>query len=1110
VRDVAGWLEGLGLGKYAKVFEENEIDFEALPHLTDRTLEQIGLPVGARVKLLAAISGLASLPPSAPAQKREERTPGERRQITVMFCDLVDSTRLARGLDPEDLRSVMQTYQRTCKAVIERCQGHVAQYLGDGVMAYFGWPAAHEDAAERSVRAGLEIVDAVHAIEGPEPLSVRVGISTGVVVISETGDPSNPFGAVGETPNMAARLQSFAAPNTVVIGEATSRLISGRFDLDAIEPQYLKGVADPIQVFRVRRARDDSIRFQATRAAALTPLVDRRTELALLQERWLDAKDGEGQVVFVSGVPGIGKSRIVHELQQWIGAEPHFTLRFQCLPHCTQSALFPVIQQIERLAELDAEDSDETKLDKIKRLLSLATKDAEKAVPFVAEMISIPFESRYVPLGLSAEQVKAQTLFVLVELLLALAARRPVFCLLEDAQWIDPSTQELLDLLVRGIGTARVFLIVTHRLEYHPRSGVHGNVTALTISRLRRRDAAEMALLALREQTVSDAVMERIIDKSDSIPLFVEELARSVIESGGISGRDAYHGPAAPTASWSVPDSLRDSLAARLDRAPQARTLAQMAAVVGREFSYEMMLRVSSLSHSELDAALAHLEQSEIVQQIAHGQSGRYVFKHALLRDAAYESLLKSTRREIHARVGAIIEKEWMEIVAGQPELLAYHYSLAENPELAVRYWLLGGRRARSRSANLEAAGLFQRALESLELLPETPQRGETELEIQLSLGLCFIAVLGYSADETRKAFERACILSAQLGERYKEIQAIFGLWGHYWMRASHDRAMELAESMLSKGEGLRDPTALVVGHRSLGSTLFTLGDFTRAQEHLGRAISLAQRANSEGLSLSYAVDPRIAAQLMLAWDLWILGYPTQALDNALRALEQATQRDDPYSVAFAHYVTSAVQLLRGEPQDSLKHADRSLALSNEHRINLYALYSRFGRGCALAMAGQGQQAIPEIRDGIEEARRSNLGYLRAFMLGWLATAQAQEGDRETALSTIDEAFRHINDVAGRAWEAEIRRLRGDILLAARPDEVDEAERSYRYAVAAAQRQRARSWELRATTSLARLLRGRRRDGEARKLLAGVYGWFTEGFDTADLRQAKALLEELQ
>ncbi|HKC42560.1 MAG TPA: AAA family ATPase, partial [Burkholderiales bacterium] len=882
------------------------------------------------------------------------------------------------------------------------------------------------------------------------------------------------------------------------------------FVQEDLGPQNLKGIAEPIRAFRVRHVREDSSRFQAARGTGLTPLVGRHTELALLQQRWRDAKDGEGQVVYLSGVPGIGKSRIVHELELWIGSEASFGVRFQCSPHHQQSALFPVIQRMRRLADLTAKDSDQAKLDKISRLLSLTTDQAEKAVPFIASMLSIPIESRYAPLGLTAVQVKVQTLFVLVDLLVSLSLRGPVFCVLEDAQWIDPSTQELLDLLVGQIGKARILLVVTHRPEYQLRSGVHGNVSALTISRLRRPEVAEMVQLALRDRAVSTAVAQRIIDESDSIPLFVEELARGVVRAGGINGNGTYEQRTEPSASWSVPESLRDSLVARLDRAPQARSVAQIAAVVGREFSYEMLLRVSSLSHSELDATLEHLQQSEIVQQIDSRPSARYAFKHALVRDAAYESLLKSSRREIHAKVGAVIEREWPDIVAGQPELLAYHYSLAGNPELAVRYWVLGGHRARSRSANLEAMGQFKKALEFLELLPETPQRRQTELEIQLSLGLCSIAVRGYSADDTRGSFERACDLSAQLGEPRHEMQAIFGLWGHYWMKAEHDRAIALGETLLAKGETLGDPTVLAVGHRALGCTLFTFGDFVRAREHLEEAISLSRGANSGASSWSYLVEPGIAAQLILAWNLWILGYPEQALGNALQALEQANVRADPYTVAFAHYVTSAVQLLRGNPLSSLAHADQSLALSREHRINLYALYSRFGRGCALARMGQSEQAIVEIREGIEEACRSNLEYMRAFMLGWLATVQAETGDHESALWTIDVAFKHVNDVAGRAWEAELHRLRGDALLAARPDAVDDAERSYRDAVAVAQRQGARSLELRAATSLARLLRGQGRDDDARELLAPVYGWFTEGFATADLKEAQALLDELR
>ena len=1104
--DIASWLQSLGLGKYAAAFERNEIDFDTLPLLTRSMIEEIGLPIGPRAKLLAAIAELVSSPSGGPTTDPANRpaqksaaapAEAERRQITVMFCDLVESTRLANSLDPEDLGLLMAAYQRACRAIIERYGGYIARYLGDGVLAYFGWPAAHEDAAERAVRAGIEVVEAVKALQATEPLSVRIGISTGIVVISSAGfvDPSSPSEAVGEALHVAARIQTLAPPDAVLVAEATGRLISPRFDLDDLGPYSLKGIEQPVRLFRVRRVREHSSRFEAAQRKVLTPLVGRRGELAFLEERWRNARAGEGQAVLVSGVPGVGKSRIIHELEERIRGEPHISLHFQCLPHGMQSALFPVIQQIRRYARFKVTDSDEVKLDRIKRMVGLATSDIDRAVPLVAEMLSVPFRSRYDALDLSAEQVKGQTLSVLIDLLIALSNRRPVLCLLDDAQWIDPSTQELLDLLIGHIGKVRALMVITHRPEYRPRLITNGNTSGLVIPRLGRSDATEMAQLALRGRTVSTAALHRLIEESDLIPLFVEELASGIVERQHID--------------WFVPDSLRDSLVARLHQAPEARNVAQIAAVIGREFSYDMLLRVSSLSSSELDSALAHLTQTEVIQLIDTRPPARYMFKHALVRDAAYETLLRSSRRAIHERLASIIETEWPEIVAAQPELLAHHYGLAGAAERAVRYWLQGGARARSRSASFEAAGQFEKALEFLEFLPETRERKEIELETQLSLGLCRIAVRGYSARETRRAFERARELSAEVELLEKEIQAIFGLWGHYWMRARHDRALELAQTLLDRAEQIGDATAVIVGHRALGSTLFTLGEFARARDQLARAVDLGQNVEIASSSLSYAVDPGFAARLMLSWDLWILGFPEQARENVTRALKHATERGDPYSLAFAHYVTSAVLLLRGEVDEALSHAERSLAVSREHRINLYALYSRFGRGCALADKGQTEQAIVEIQAGIEEARQSNLRYMRAFMLGWLASLQAVVGPKETALSTLDEALRQTSDVLGRAWEAELLRLRGDVLSSAGPGEAAAAESWYRRAMAVAQRQQARSLELRAAASLAQLLFTQGRKEEGREVLAPVFGWFTEGFDTRDLKTARGLLQSI-
>ena len=1007
MRDIRAWLKDIGLARFAEAFEENEIDFEALPYLTDNMLLQIGMPIGPRAKLLAEISKLTAAAADAQSAKSTEAAPlsqprqSERRQITIMFCDLVGSTTLAERLDPEDFSSVMEAYQKVCGVIIKRYDGHVSQYRGDGIEAYFGWPSAREDAAERAVRVGLEIIAAVNAISVASPLSVRIGISTGIVVVGDTGsgDPSVPSSAVGDTPHIAARLQSLASPDSIIISEATSRLVAGRFDQESLGPKTLKGIADPVQAFLVHGVRDNSSRFQAVHAKMRTPLVGRTAEMAFLQQRWEDAKEGEGQAVFVSGIPGVGKSRIAYELEERLG-EPHFSLTFQCLEHCMQSALFPVIQQIQRLGGLKVNDTDEAKLDKIEQLSLLATLRPESAVPFIAQMLSIPLGSRYRLPTSSAQQTKDQTVFILVELLRGLSKRRPIFCLFEDVHWIDPSTQELLDLIVGEIEKARMLLVATHRPEYRVRS--HGNISGLTIGRLKRQDAVEMVRLVLGDRLIATGTESKLVDESDSIPLFVEELARGAIEanraSSGLSNRRTT-----PLDARSVPELLRDSLAARLERVPIARNVAQMAAVIGREFSYDILLHITSpsLSPQELDMTLAHLIENDIVRRIDNGPPARYGFKHALLGDAAYESLLRSSRREIHTSIASFIEKGSPDTVAEQPELLAYHYGLGGNSEAAVHYWLMGGHRARSRSANLEAIAQYRKALEFFKALADMPERHSIELEIHSSLGLCLIAVQGYSSDETRLTFELSRRLSAQLGEQRKELQAIFGLWGHWWMRADHHRAIELAETLLAKGAQLGDLMALILGHRAVGSTLFTLGNFLRARQHLEQAVTLGQQTSS-GEILSYAVDPRIAAQLMLGWDLWMLGYPDQALNQVLEALSQATKGSDVYTAAFAHYVSSAVQLLRGEFQASLANADRSLALSKEHRIGLYTIYSRFGRGCALARLGRLDLATSEIKEGVAEAVRNNLGYMRGFMYGWLATSQSEAGELD--LGALDYA----------------------------------------------------------------------------------------------------------
>jgi len=1109
------WLKSVGLEKYEDAFVAEDIDFAALPFLTEGMLEKIGLPLGPRAKALAAISDLRSTaPPSVRPKtkngdlnKSQAQNVSERRQITALFCDLVDSTPLSAVLDPEDFQAIMEAYQRSCKAVISRNGGHISQYRGDGIEAYFGWPVAHEDTAERAVRTGIELIEGVKSLRFDRPLSARVGINTGLVVVGESaaGDPSVPSGAIGKTLHVAARLQSLAEPNAVVISEATRRLVRARLDKQDLGLQKLKGIPEEVLAFQVKGIREVFRRFLPTARKGLTPLFGRTEELKFLKDRWRESLNGSGQAVFVSGLPGIGKSRLVHEFARSVRGEPSSKLTFQFLPHCTQSAFFPVIKQIERMAGLSPLESSEAKLEKIKTLLSGMSDLPHDAVSLIARMVETT-EGGLTQEAVTGQRLKTRTLAALTEIVVSLSKRGPVLCLFEDVQWIDPSTRELLDMLVGRVGQLQALLLITHRPEYRSGGATISNVHTLSLSRLSKADAAEMMRFSLSGVEVAAASFDRIVDESDAIPLFVEELASGLMASADPQG--GRHSLSA-NSTWTVPETLRDALMARLDAAPTSRSVAQLAAAIGREFSWELLLPISSMPQTDLRRALRHLEGSGIIRSVGVRSTAQYMFKHALLRDAAYETLTRGRRKAVHLKIGETFERDRPDLVAGQPELLAYHFSIAGNADQAVRYWVAGGQRARSRSANLEAVAQFQEALLNLGQVVDETTRVETELEIHLSMGLCLIAVRGYASEDTRSAFARAEVLSGILGRAENGFQALFGLWGHNWMRARHDNAKNLASQLVAMSEPSNDTKRLVVAHRCMGSTLFTFGDFHQARKHLESAIKFGDRLKDAGSGQAYAVDPIIAAQLMLAWDLWFLGYPSQAASQVGAALKKAISEGDPYSMAFAQYVTSVVHYLRGDNKRSLKHAEISLRMSLEYRINLYALYSKFGHGCALAELGRIDEGLQEIKEGIDEAQVSDLGYMRAFMLGCLANVHHRLGDRQTARKTLAEAFEYVDDISGRAWEAELYRLQGDFLNTEQHDFPNEVESSYRRSIAVARSQGARSLELRGATSLARALADRNRREEATDVLQSVYTSFNEGHQTADLTRARQLLAEL-
>src|SRR5215471_13271401 len=1092
--DLAEWLGRHGLLQYTQTFAENNIDYSVLPDLTEDDLKKLGVSLGHRKKLLRAIEALTAagqrtgtttavsnvteVSPSS-GQHRE----AEFRQITVMFCDLVGSTQLSEKLDPEDLQKLIDAYRRECSTAIRRYGGEVARYFGDGVMAFFGWPYAHEDDAARAVHAALEIVSGVTKISGPVTLACRVGVCSGPVVVGEIANSTASWSmdAVGETPNIAARLQTLAVTNTVLISESTRRLVSAAFDLQDLGLQELKGVTEPVRVYRVLAAKAAASRFEAAHSGSLTPLVGRSSELSLLLDRWKKVKEGDGQVILLSGIPGVGKSRLLHELKVHIQEEPHLLLHHQCSPYHSHSAFFPVTEQIEQAAQLTAREVDTEKIEKLKQYLPRST--STEQLLLIANLLSISIENHRELSGLTPQQIKNRTISTLVDTLLAFSLQRTVLCIFEDAHWLDPSTLELLELIISRIGHACVLLIVSCRPEFRPSWLAHGNITIHSLTRLSHPEVETMIRDVLRGGSIPQQLVDQIIEKADGVPLFIEELTSSTLSAPLGTRRTSEH--TAKPGSLRVPETLSDALMERLDRVAPSRRVAQIAAVIGREFSNDLLSAASQIDEGDMRSALSLLEEADIIYRVGISPFVRFAFKHVLLRDAIYDSLLRSKRQQIHADIATILKRDFPEQAENQPEVLAHHYQEAGNHQLAIQCWFESGQRALSRSANVEAIANFRKALQLLSVLPETPERIKQEIDIQLALGIPLIAVQGYAAAETREAFSRARTLCLRLGDIPEYFQALFGLWGNHWMCGKNDEALRMADEFLSRSRALSDPVLLMVAHRVMGSTLLTIGEFQSSKHHFEETIRLSI-SQKQSLYNLYMVEPQAASLLLLSWDLWFLGYPDQSLSRVSEALALAQDLRHPYTAAFAHYMTSVVHLLRGDAARALASAEKSFEMSQEQRFSLYVILSRISRGRAVGDLGRLGEARVEIALGIDEARSNGVGFMLPMMDSWLADMHAKAGENRHALSIVERALTIIGDVTGRSWEAELHRQRAQILLALNPSMAREAESHLKKSIEVARKQSAKSLELRAATSLAELWWTQGRPDEARALLEPI------------------------
>jgi class 3 adenylate cyclase/tetratricopeptide (TPR) repeat protein len=1113
-QNLGDWLKALDLAEFEAIFVENRVDLKTLEVLTESDLKELGVPFGPRKRILNAIPELKGQ--GAP-RRAEVETPvatgslGERRQLTVMFCDLVGSTALSALLDPEELQALIKTYRNTCADVVLRYEGRVAQYLGDGLMVYFGWPVAHEDAAERGVRSALEMVQAVNAIRAAKPLAVRIGLATGSVVVGDASRDGNAEAglAVGETPNLAARLQALAGPGEVVIAPTTRRLLLDAFSLTNLGVHSLKGVAQPMQLWRVDEARRTEGRFKAAHGGGeLAPLIGRDEESTLLGQRWQQARRGEGQVVLIGGQPGIGKSRLTQALREGI-TDPHTALHYQCSPYHLNSPLHPFIEQFELSAGFARDDAPERRLEKLEAALVGSAAQIAEGAPLFAALHSLPTE-RYPPLHLSPQKRKEKTLEALAGRVEALARQAPVLIVVEDVHWIDPTSQELLELLVPKVGGLPVMLVMTHRLEYVPSWAGQPGVTTLTLNRLGRRQGTQLVDTVTEGKALPPEVLDEILARTDGVPLFVEELTRSVLESGQLREDGDHYALQGPLAALAIPTSLRDLLMARLDRLGPVKELAQIGACIGREFSYELIERISMRRPELLETSFKTLVDSGLVARRDSPPAALYTFKHALVQDAAYDSLLKSRRSELHARIAQVLENDFADLVTNAPEWLAHHRTQAGHLAQAIPLWRNAGTLAVGRVALKEAVAHFQKGLMLIDQLSPSRERDSLELTIREPLNAAWTGLRGWAAPEVGLNAAAILRLAETQGNRRSLLLAMWWMWTNTITQGRIADSLPWVERLLAAGSEAGDIDLRIFGHATAMVQHFLSGRLVDAREQADRALALYEPRRAERWIQLTGHDLRTFVEVYACQLTWMLGFPEQARRLSDQTTAHAHSDGHAFNLVWALTFSAYVFAYRREPERLLERVGEADRLAREQGLAFICEVSvPQARGIAELQNRRPREAISLLRQGIERWTKTGGNVRIPLVKSALAEAVALEGDPGTALELIDECLEQIERPAGqeRLWLAEVLRCKGWILMRQGRDQ--EAETQLRASIECARRQQAKSWELRSATTLATLLARHGQRDAARDLLSPIHGWFTEGADTKDLIEARVLLEGL-
>ena len=1114
--DIVVWLRSLGLGKYEAAFRENDIDETVLPGLTHETLKELGVAsIGHRLKLLDAIAALpsdasgktpsadATTTSSAPSAPPEDRA--ERRQVTVMFSDLVGSTALSARMDPEDLREVISAYQKCVAETVQGFGGFVAKFMGDGVLVYFGYPQAHEDDAERAVRAGLELVAAVGGLKTHAPLQTRVGIATGLVVVGDLigSGASQEQAIVGETPNLAARLQGVAGPHSVVIAESTRRLVGSLFELEDLGSQELKGISGTVRAWAALRPASVESRFDALHATGLTELVGREEELELLLRRWSKAKTGAGQVVLLSGEPGIGKSRLTAALLERLAAEPHTRLRYFCSPQRSDSTLFPFISQMERAAGFTHADTGQMKLDKLDAVLALSSTSRQDSSLF-AEMLSMPNDGRYPTLELTPQQRRQKTLEALLTQVQTFARKNPVLIIFEDAHWSDSTSLEAFGRAVNRVATLPVLLLITFRPEFEPPWIGQPHVTALTLNRLTRHEVDAMIDRIAGNKLLPANVRQDIVERTDGIPLFVEEMTKAVLEAESHS--EAERAAAAiPSAAVAVPVTLHASLMARLDRlGGPAKEVAQIGAAIGREHPHALLALVTRKPDVELEAALDRLVAAGLLFRQGLPPHATCLFKHALVRDVAYGSLLRGQRQQLHGRIADVLAEHFPTTIETEPEVLAHHYREAGIADAASRYFERAGDRAAARSAYIEATAHFRVAIEEADRLPQRDERARRVLTLLLKLGPA-LAVFGDWKPEVEAVYRRAHDLGREVGDGPKLFWATWGLW-LCTSRKDNKQSRKWTEELTSLAQRLGDESLLLEAqHCRWGDEIFG-GNVPRTLEASEEGIRRYDAKRDAQLTADFGGhDPGVCALACHAIGLSLRGLPDQARRAGEKTLVHARSLSHPPSIARGYSLSGETFLIVRDRNGCEQMGARTVALAEKFDLPYYRSLGQYLIGWAKAQG----LTLSEGLALMEEAFPSIVNeQFYKFFGAALAEARFDAGRVTDALALVDRAVNTGEGPASGLFVPEIHRLRG-VFLKSLGSPAEEVESALRTALQIADEQGAFLLKLRAVTSLARLSRDQGKVQQARELVAPVYGWFTEGFDTRDLKEAKTLLEEL-